>query len=250
MRAIILAAGIGQRLGMDQGDRPKCLLEFNGSSLLARHVRNLERLGIPALTVVTGYRREDIESHLAELAPALDISTVYNPDFREGSLVSLYSARDATRGDCDVLLMDADVLYDMNILRRLVDTPHANCFLLDRNFIPGEEPVKLCVANGRLVDFRKCIDPDLRCDFQGESVGFFRFTRNVFDELTGRARDYIDRQHRDEPYEELIRDSLLEYPARFSYEDITGLPWLEIDFPEDVRRAEREILPRIEGMTE
>ena len=49
----------------------------------------------------------------------------------------------------------------------------------------------------------------------------------------------------EEPYEEAIRDLLLETPDAFGYEDITGLPWIEIDFPEDIQRAQNEILPQL-----
>lgn len=250
MKTILLAAGIGQRLGAISEGGPKCLLEFNGASLLSRHVHNLERLGISELVVVAGYRMEDIEQELSGLETRLRVTTVYNPDFREGSLISLYRAGASIHPGDAVLLMDADVLYDPAVLGRLLESQHENCFLLDRDFIPGEEPVKLCVANGRLVEFRKQPDPDLPYDFQGESVGFFKFSSATFAELLQRAQDYLDAGRRDQPYEEVIRDCLLDYPDRFSYEDITGMPWLEIDFPEDVRRAEQEVLPRIEGIEE
>lgn len=247
MKAIILAAGIGNRLGKDSAGRPKCLLRFNGRSLLSRHIDLLAALPVGEVLIVTGYRSEDIEQELTTIAGDLTVTTVYNPDYRHGSVVSLYTARDYVAKDEPCLLMDADVLYHPDILARLVVTPHENCFLLDREFIPGEEPVKLCVRDSRLVEFRKRIASDLQYDYQGESVGFFRFHGRTMQDLMRRAEDYLDRQQRDAPHEELIRDCLLEYPQRFSFEDITGLPWLEIDFPEDIIRAERDILPRIEG---
>ena len=73
--------------------------------------------------------------------------------------------------------MDADVLYDHNILGRLINSDKENVFLLDQDFEMGEEPVKLCVRNGsHLVEFRKQLDENLTFDFMGESVGFFKFT--------------------------------------------------------------------------
>jgi choline kinase len=247
MKAILLAAGIGRRLGDIPGGSPKCLLEFNGVSLLSRHVHNLEQLGISGLVVVTGHRMEIIEQALAVLKTRLPVTTVYNPDFLEGSVISMYRGGANIGREDTVLLMDADVLYGPDVLRRLLESPHANCFLLDREFIPGDEPVKLCVTDGKLVEFSKQPAPDVCYDYLGESVGFFKFSGAVFTELLQRARDYLDRGRRDQPYEEVIRDSLLEYPDRYSFEDITGMPWLEIDFPEDVRRAEEEVLPRIDG---
>lgn len=247
MKAIILAAGVGNRLGPDSGGRPKCLLRFNGISLLSRHIAILATLPVTETLIVTGYRSEDIDRELAAAGGSLSVTTAFNPDYRSGSLISLYTARDFVKPDEPCLLMDADVLYHNDILTRLVSSPHENCFLLDREFIQGEEPVKLCIRDGEVVDFRKHIDEELVYDYQGESVGFFKFSGEIMRDLMRRARGYLDRRGSDQPYEELIRDCLLEYPQRFSFEDITGLPWLEIDFPEDIVRAEREILPRIEG---
>ena len=239
---------MGNRLAEFSGGLPKCLLEFNGVNLLTRHVRILERNRIPELLIVTGYRSDAITSVLAELSTSVNISTVYNPDFRAGSILSLHAAKDTLLCGDEVLLMDADVLYHPDILKRLIESRHPDCFLLDRDFIPGPEPVKLCVAGGRLVEFRKQLDPALAYDLMGESVGFFKFSPDIATGLLRRAGEYIDAGKKNEPYEEIIRDLLLEYPDKFSFEDITGYPWLEIDFPEDVTRANDEILPKIEDI--
>ena len=245
MKAIILAAGVGERLGDRAAGKPKCLLELGGMTLLRRHLENMEDLPVTEVIVVTGYRREDILHELDRIQTGLNVQTRFNPDFTQGSIVSLWKAcGDLTSGG-DIILMDADVLYDKAIIKKLTTTTLANCFLLDRNFEPGDEPVKLCVLEGTLVEFRKHVDKNLAFDFQGESVGFFRFSQGIASRLATRVQDYIDRQRRHEPYEEAVRDLLLADPEVFGYEDITGLPWIEIDFPEDIERAETEILTNI-----
>ncbi len=245
MHAIILAAGVGERLGAVSKNRPKCLLEFGGVTLLERHLHILRYCGIGRVTIVTGYQAAMIEASLCSKDYHLKLDSRYNPDFRDGSVVSLLAAGDILTAGESILLMDADVLYDHTLIRRLCDTRHANCFLLDRDFEAGEEPVKLCVRAQQLIDFRKCIDNDLHFDLQGESVGFFRFSAEEAAALATVAAQYIQTGHRNEPYEEVIRDRLLRAPAAFGYEDITGLPWIEIDFPADAERAEREILPQL-----
>lgn len=240
-----MAAGVGERLGDKAAGKPKCLLELGGVSLLHRHLQNIMELAITDVIVVTGYRREEILAELERIQDGLNIDTRYNPDFTQGSIVSLWKAGgDLSSGD-DIILMDADVLYDRAILKKLTNTALPNCFLLDREFEPGEEPVKLCVLDGRLVEFRKHVDKDLEFDFQGESVGFFRLSPGIASRLARRVQEYMDQQRRHEPYEEAIRDLLLADPDVFGYEDITGLSWIEIDFPEDIERAEIEILNNI-----
>jgi choline kinase len=238
----VLAAGVGARLGAHADHPPKALLRFGGRSLLDRHIENLLAAGVREIVIGVGYRAETIEAELATLAPPGSVRTVTNPRFREGSIVTLWTLNaELTTGD-EIVLMDADVLYDRRMIDRLLGSSHENCLLYDSDFEPGEEPVKICLRDGRIVDFRKRVETEFdRC---GESVGFFRFSPSSAKELAALSGSYVAAGRSDEPYEEAVRDLLLRGPAeRFGIEDVTGLPWVEIDFPEDVERAEHEILP-------
>ena len=132
------------RLGIDH---PKCLLRIGGRTLLDRHLDHLERLGVDEVVLVLGHQKDRIED---ALRGRTGIKTLVNPDYRQGSILSLWRARDELSAGRDIVLMDADVLCGLPLLRRLIQSPIANCFLLDRDFEPGPEPVKLCVRDGRL----------------------------------------------------------------------------------------------------
>jgi choline kinase len=239
-RALILAAGIGRRLGAtgeDQREIPKAMLEFGGKTLLARHIGILRGLGVSDITVVIGFAAVQMRAALTALDEGPPISVAVNPDFLEGSVVSLRTGAGVLRGGGPVILMDADVLYDARLMRRLIDSSNADCLLLDREIEPGDEPVKLCVRDGRIVDFHK--RPSEPHDWHGESVGFFRFSTAAAEELADRAEDYVATGRRMMEYEEPIRDMIIASPAdRFGFEDITGLPWTEIDFPADIVKAQ------------
>ena len=246
MRAIILAAGVGQRLSSLAGERkPKSLLSFGGRTLLERHIRILHALGVLDIAIVLGFEAHRIEETLTTLAMARRPLLLHNSAYTEGSVISLHTAAREMRLGGPVLLMDADVLYDWRMLARLIDSPYENCFLLDRAYQPGEEPVKLCVRAGRLIEFRKKLAPELRYDFSGESVGFFKFSGDMARRLAALIQTYVETGRRDLPYEEPLRDLLLTRPQDFAFEDVTDMPWLEIDFPADVERARLEILPRL-----
>ncbi|MCG8324786.1 MAG: phosphocholine cytidylyltransferase family protein [Thiotrichales bacterium] len=245
-QALILAAGIGNRLGDAAGDRPKSLLEFDGVSLLQRHIRILNGVGINRISVVTGHRSEMIESTLQALAHETGpVNTIYNKDYLEGSVVSLWTGREVLESSDSVLLMDADVLYSENILKMLVSSRQPNCLLIDREFEPGDEPVKVCIRDEQIIEFRKKIDPQLKFDMQGESVGFFKFNAGACNLILDKTHSYVSNGRRDQPYEEVLRDVLHEHPDLFGFEDITGHAWIEIDFPEDIERARTDILARI-----
>lgn len=245
MKAIILAAGVGRRLS-EVTHHPKSLLKFNGRSLMQRHIDNLASLAIDSVSLCLGYEHEKI---LADIQPpaTIDVSFKFNPDFREGSMLSLWSMREEFSGNEDVILMDADVLYERAILERLITTTHRDVALIDQDFADGDEPVKICLLDGKIVEFRKKVSPKIDFETIGESVGFFKFSPAMSKALIKCASYYVQKGMRDEPCEEAIRDVFLAHPERFTAEDISGLHWIEIDFPEDVERAEKHILPFVDN---
>ena len=245
MDAIILAAGIGKRLGSHAENKSKCLLTFDGISLLQRHLSILIHYNISRIIVVTGYQSDQVRIEIENSEAAKITTTIDNPDFDQGSLISMLIGLEKLTSNENFLLMDADVLYDHNLIYRLINSEINDCFMLDKDFVAGDEPVKICIRDGKIVEFRKIINKNLTFDFQGESVGFFRFTFETALELKRHAWTYLENNKNDTPYEEVIRDLLLENPDKFGFEDITGLKWIEIDFPEDIERANTEILSAI-----
>ena len=95
-QALILAAGVGRRLsgpGSPAAGRPKALIDFAGESLLQRHIALLRQNGIKTITVVLGYQAETMRAALNRFADGPSVCVVVNPEFREGSVVSLWAAR-------------------------------------------------------------------------------------------------------------------------------------------------------------
>jgi choline kinase len=89
------------------------------------------------------------------------------------------------------------------------------------------------------------VPESLHFDVWGESVGFFKLSGAMAGALAERAEHYLRNARRDAYYEDALRDLMLAHPERFGYVDITGKAWIEIDFQEDVERAEIQVLPRI-----
>ena len=235
--AILLAAGVGRRLG-DLHQGPKVLLEFGGRSLIDRHLAALSRAGVREVVVTVGHEAAALSRALAGRAQTVD-----NPDYRQGSLVSLWVQRDVLRSGRPVILMDGDVLYDARMIERLLAADGDAVLLVDRELEPGDEPVKVCFNGGVMVDFRK--RPEHAHDWHGESVGFFKFSPAMAAALADACQAYVDSGRTDLEYEEAIRDLMLAQPQRFTAVDVTDLPWTEIDFPEDVEKARTVILPAL-----
>lgn len=240
---VLLAAGVGRRLG-DATPGPKVLLEFSGQTLLERLLRTLMSYGIEDIGLTVGYQSDAIRQEVARLGLEDRVRLIPNPDFRKGSLVSLSVQGDRLRGGRPVMLMDGDVLCDPAMIGRLLAAPGENILLMDRDIEPGDEPVKICLSGERIVDFRK--KPEHAHDRHGESVGFFRFSAATAAALAERCGQHVAEGRSDLEYEEAIRDLILAEPERFAVADIGDIPWIEIDFGDDVTRARETIMPRLE----
>jgi len=249
MRAVILAAGRGMRLRRGDADRfPKCLLAFDGMTLLERHLRMLDAAGIDEVVLALGWEPAQVEAELTRLGRSVEV--VLNPGYELGSVLTVHTVADVLTRGGDVLLMDADVLYDRRMIDALVAGDPADRLLLDRGFEPGDEPVKICVKDGVVVEFRKQVAPGVDYDTIGESVGFFRFREATARRFAQIVAAYVDGGRADQPHEEAIRDLLLEGCHPFDIADVTGTPWIEIDFPADIVRAGDHILPHLTRLAE
>ena len=243
MQAIILAAGIGKRISSSH-DTPKILLEFNEKTLLERHISNLHQLGAERIIICAGYKQELIHKELRKISSS-DVEIVSNKEFLLGSAVSLLKTQPFVSKNEDTLLMDADVLYHPEILNKLANSQHKNCLLVDREFDEGVEPVKVCIKNQKIVEFRKQISPKVDYDIIGESVGFFKFSANGLEFIFKKCESFVANGREHEPHEEAIRECIIHDSIKIEFEDISGLPWLEIDFPEDIVRATESVLPQL-----
>ena len=156
MKVAMLAAGVGYRLGMGEDAPPKALLRFANRTLLERHLEILAYFGLIDTTLVVGHQARAIEREIAALGMAESVRTLFNPGYRKSSLLSLWTLRDVLTAGQPVLYMDADVLYDWRLLARLLESPHENCILIDRNVEPDDtELLDVRIRDGRIVAFGK-----------------------------------------------------------------------------------------------
>lgn len=236
MRAILLAAGRGRRLGVNE---PKCLVRVAGRALLDRHLENMATAGITSLTVVVGFQQGAIRDALATLRPSMPVEVIENPRFERGSIVSLHVASHHLLAGA--IWMDADVFYPSVLLRRLVETPHDSAVLLDAKSEETGEEMMLGVIGGRVRQVARRVGktaPDgTPWDLVGEAVGFAKagpvggaVLKRILDAEV--AADRLDQE-----YEAAMNLAFVETP--FGFERVDELAWTEIDFKEDVEKAEK-----------
>jgi choline kinase len=249
MKAIILAAGVGKRIGAATGNRPKCLLEFGGRSLLVRYLDALLAVGVKSAVLVVGHRQELIRDAVGESYRGLAVRYVANDQYHRGSLYSLWLARGSF--DDDLLIMDADVLCPASFVRRLVTSPHPNVLLVDERARQDSEERMAIIRGGRVVALTKRVLPTLPLegggmgggDLIGEGVGFIKINREDSRAMVAAMEPFVQKGELDMEYEDTWEAFFRAVPV--GCEKIGGQPWIEIDFPEDIVRAERDVLPRL-----
>ena len=240
MRGVILAAGRGSRLNGAASDSPKCLVEAGGITLIERQIQVLRRTGIEEITVVVGCQAERVRR-----ACGHGITYVENAQYSQtNSMYSLWMARPLLYEGFVVL--NCDVLFHPVLLNDLLSAQHENALLLayrETDGTPyGEEEMKVRVRGGRVTDMSKAMDPS---EADGENLGIVKFGPRgaaalveIMDRLidAGGVRDWAPRA-----FAEFAKTQPLHAIGT------RGLPWIEIDFPEDYYRAVRDVLPLIEA---
>ncbi len=218
LTAIILAAGVARRLAPLTDRTQKSLLHVGGRAILAWMLEAV-----------------------AAAPPGMTVRTIQNPDYQKGSSLSLYCARDViVQGP--TLIMDADVVFPKEFLRRLVAGPAANAFLIDRGFADTGEEVKFYIQNDRVIALGKKVVPKA-WDRVGEGIGFFKCGAEAGPDLVRLLEQVIEASDGLCEYEDALHLLVSRHPV--GAVDVTGLPWTEVDFAEDLRRAQTDVFPEI-----
>ena len=237
MRGLILAAGRGSRLNGGKGDMPKCLVTVGGETLLSRNARILRAAGIDDITVVVGCAADTVRRSLP------DATFVDNPIFADtNSLYSLWLSRHYLADGFTV--MNCDVLVHPQLVVDLLTAKYEDALLLayrDEDTAYGDEEMKVQVRCGRVADISKTMSPETA---DGENLGIAKFGPAgarllvaAADQLilAGDVKAWVPRA-----FKEFAQQRPLHAIGT------RGLPWTEIDFPEDYRRAVELVLPAIE----
>lgn len=243
----MLAAGVGARLEKGVDFPPKTLLRFGGKTLLQRHVEILRHCGVAELVMGVGYQADLIRREIADLGAGDFVRIIDCPQYAKGAPYTMWGLR--AEFDGPVLFMDGDVLYDHRLMARLLESGHQTCFALDRKVRPGDDPVKICFREGRIVDFHK--QPSAAHDDFAEWIGFLRLSAGIAGRIEAALRPYIEAGRTDFIYEQVFRDILLSSEdGAFGTVDVSDLPWTEIDFPTDLDYANSTIFPALHPLPE
>jgi choline kinase len=238
MKAIILSAGQGSRLGHLVDDKPKCLIDFSGRTLLDRQLDTLAANGVDEAVVVTGFHDELVNQAIAARGGGPGVRTIFNPFYTVADNTgSLFMAREELSGDC--LVWNGDTLVSRALMAKVVGNDQAGiCVTIDRKQSYDDDDMKVAEEGGRL----KAIGKRLSERVNAESIGLLAFRRGGAEQF----REAIERAMRTSEGTTIWYLRVIHHLAQDGEVwtlDIHGEEWGEVDFPADVEAA-RELTAR------
>lgn len=235
-KAVILSAGVGSRIRPLTDNRPKTLLSIGGVTILERMLASIRACGIDEIVVVVGYLHAQIESFVCEKFPELNVRFIVNNRYNETNTgYSLMLAEDFIDGS-PFVKFDGDVVFEEEVLRRLLASAEENCLCIDQNIHLDSEEVKVVLDSGnRIIRVGKEIAP---IDAIGESIGIEKINGYTGTLLFAELRAMMGSESNLQEYYEGAYERLITRGIAFHTLDITGLEWTEIDTRDDFKTAE------------
>ena len=241
MKAIILAAGYGNRMKPLTDQMHKTLLTVGGASIIGRICDGLAANGVIDVAIVTGYRHDELQTYMRKNYPHLNLEFVHNARYREtNNIFSMALAFDKVAIDDDIILIESDLIYEPAVIRRVIQSTKPNVALVDR-YRSGMDGTVVTVADGVI---RNIIPPHLQTsnfDFSDKykTLNIYKFSKDfcntVFKQLLTYYANAIDANC----YYELILGILIYMQRETIYAEVLdGERWAEVDDPNDLRVAE------------
>lgn len=240
MQAIILAAGMGKRLGDLTRNNTKCMVKVNGVPLIDRALTQLSRLDLSRVILVIGYEGDKLRAHVGESYKGLKITYIENPVYdKTNNIYSLSLAKKELQED-DTLLIESDLIFEGQLLDKLVNNPYPNLALVDKyeTWMDGTM-VKLDDDNN-IVNFvpKKAFRYD-EVDSYYKTVNIYKFSRDFLkNSYVPFLEAYTKALGNNEYYEQVLRVITLLDKCDLKALPLEGEKWYEIDDIQDLDIAE------------
>ncbi len=239
MQAVILAAGMGSRLGKYTRNATKCMVEIDGKTLLERVFDSLRNVNIHNVVIVTGYCADVLEKHALSVGSDLDITFVRNEKYAStNNIYSLYLASEYMMKD-DTVLFESDLVFDLSIVGDIVSSPDPDIVAVSRfeSWMDGTvttfDKDKFVTA---FIDKSNFIWDD--CSKYYKTVNIYKLSKDFYSKWYHPFIEAYIRTCGNNAYYEMVLKIITNINvAKLKALDITGKKWYEIDTPQDLLTA-------------
>lgn len=240
MQALILAAGMGKRLGEYTRNNTKCMVEVNGTRLIDRMIRQLVPLGLDRLVMVVGYHGRELMEYLGNERYGLRIEYVENPVYdRTNNIYSLALAKEWLRAD-DTILLESDLIFDDTMLSLLLDNPQPNLALVAKYESWMDGTMVRIDEDLNIVNFvpKAAFRYEETADYY-KTVNIYKFSREFLNDKYIPFLDaYMKALGNNEYYENVLRIITFLGGGDLKALPVGNVKWYEIDDKQDLDIAE------------
>lgn len=245
MQAIILAAGMGKRLGELTKDNTKCMVQVNGVSLIDRMLTQLSRLQLSRVVVVIGYQGYNLRNYIGEMYKGLKVEYIENPVFdKTNNIYSLSLAEEKLQED-DTLLLESDLIFEDSLLSMLVENSYPNLVLVAK-YETWMDGTMVCLdEDNNIVSFvpKKAFRYE-DVDSYYKTVNVYKFSKEFLrTQYVPFLKAYTKALGNNEYYEQVLRVITLLEHCELKALPLTGQKWYEIDDVQDLDIAETIFAP-------
>ena len=249
MQAIILAAGMGRRLGELTENNTKCMLKVNGVRLIDRALECLSHFDLQRIVLVVGYQGENLKRHVGNSYKGIEIVYVENPIYdKTNNIYSLYLAKDWLVAE-DTILLESDLIYEEAVVAKLINHPHPNLALVDKYEHWMDGTVVTLDDESRIVNFlskKQFRYSDI--DTYYKTVNIYKFSREFSaSHYVPFLEAYCAALGRNEYYEQVLKVIALLEDSTLKALPLSGEKWYEIDDVQDLDIAESLFEESAEG---
>jgi len=225
MDALILAAGCGTRMGGIE--KPKCLLDLDGTTIIKHQINCFKNAGINKIFIVTGFHSELIHSHLSD-----KFTFLYNEDFATtNNLYSVWTARNSL--DDDFICVYGDLLFHEKILESCINDTNDVCLVVEKD-VRGET-MKVKIEKNLIVQVNKGI---LQDKADGNFIGMAKFRKQIIPLLFKEISLLIKNGNLNSYYTSAI-ESMIKNDQEINYVETKNFPWMDIDEKNELQEAKK-----------
>ena len=241
MQAIILAAGMGRRLGELTRENTKCMVEVNGVSLIDRLLGQLSRERLERVVIVVGYKGQELKDFIGHRYDGrLKIEYVENPVYdRTNNIYSLALAKEQLQED-DTLLIESDLIFSDRLIPMILENPQPNLALVAKYESWMDGTMVTVDKEGNIVSFvpKKAFNYD-NIGLYYKTVNLYKFSREFSRQKYVPFLDAYSRaMGNNEYYEQVLRVITLIDDSGLKALPVGGEKWYEIDDVQDLDIAE------------
>lgn len=240
MQAIILAAGMGKRLGNLTAENTKCMIRVNGKTLIERMLEQLSDLNLTRIILVIGYQGEKLRSFVGAKINETPIEYVENPIYDQtNNIYSLFLAREFLLEE-DTLLLESDLIFDSKILNKLLEDDYPNLAVVSKYQSWMDGTVVSLDSENNITSFVHKKNFNFRdINIYYKTVNIYKFSKSFsHSHYVPFLEAYSKALGNNEYYEQVLRViTLLEKPDIKAMR-LNGDAWYEIDDVQDLNNAE------------